>query len=476
MRWERLCVKKEEGGMGFKDLRGFNMAMIFKSKYFPHGDFLSATPGGSPSFAWKGICDTQENTNQNEGLEELTVCDPWMPGTKEWDGGLLEELFEPEDVEAILSIPTTHADGEDEILWHYGKFGEYSVKSAYKLYMETMAFRGALRSEGEWNAIWRLQLPPKVKHFLWRLARGVLPLRRNLWHRRIHVPGECGLCGQGTEDVFHEFKQCDEAKDCWREAGLSTEISNSVEGSNFKDWLLMICSEWRKETVGVWDVVMWSLWWERNQRVWNGESRPARIIVEAGINAKLEWEVARGVVDQNQGRREVRSRECGEWHVPPVGKLKCNIDASFKRDEHKWGCGMAIRDHNGNLVVFRTFWQMGDPSVQEGEGTVLLKTLEWMVERGYEEMIIEIDSAVVAAAVMSHSADSTEFGRIIALCSRFFVSYPQLQVRSVRRNRNRVADVLAHRSFSLVSPCVGHASSSWLKGALVERCTDLNRQ
>ncbi|CAN1799758.1 hypothetical protein LINPERHAP1_LOCUS22239 [Linum perenne] len=171
---------------------------------------------------------------------------------------------------------------------------------------------------------------------------------------------------------------------------------------------------------------MWSLWWERNQRVWNRESRPARLIVEVGINAKLEWEVARGVVDQDQARREVRSRECGEWHVPPVGKLKCNIHASFKRDEHKWGCGMAIRDHNGNLVVFWTFWQVGDPSVQEGEGTALLKTLEWMVERGYEEMIIEIDSAVVAAVVMSHSADSTEFRRIIALCRRFFVSYAQL--------------------------------------------------
>ncbi|CAN1823283.1 Uncharacterized mitochondrial protein AtMg00310 [Linum perenne] len=123
MRWERLCVKKEEGGMGFKDLHGFNMAMIFKSKYFPRGDFLSATPGGSPSFAWKGIWWLTPNTNQNEGLEELTICDMWMPGTKEWDEDLLEELFEPEDVEAILSIPITHADGEDEILWHYGKFG-----------------------------------------------------------------------------------------------------------------------------------------------------------------------------------------------------------------------------------------------------------------------------------------------------------------------------------------------------------------
>ncbi|CAN0857722.1 hypothetical protein LINGRAHAP2_LOCUS6887 [Linum grandiflorum] len=30
MRWERLCFRKEAGGMGFKDLYGFNLAMLGK--------------------------------------------------------------------------------------------------------------------------------------------------------------------------------------------------------------------------------------------------------------------------------------------------------------------------------------------------------------------------------------------------------------------------------------------------------------
>ncbi|CAN0846298.1 Uncharacterized mitochondrial protein AtMg00310 [Linum grandiflorum] len=69
MRWERLCVRKEYGGMGFKDLYGFNltmlgklgwpllsdstslMARILKAKYFPQGDFLSANLGSNPSLA-----------------------------------------------------------------------------------------------------------------------------------------------------------------------------------------------------------------------------------------------------------------------------------------------------------------------------------------------------------------------------------------------------------------------------------------
>ncbi|CAN0846297.1 hypothetical protein LINGRAHAP2_LOCUS4379 [Linum grandiflorum] len=51
MRWERLCVRKEYGGMGFKDLYGFNLTMILKAKYFPQGDFLSANLGSNPSLA-----------------------------------------------------------------------------------------------------------------------------------------------------------------------------------------------------------------------------------------------------------------------------------------------------------------------------------------------------------------------------------------------------------------------------------------
>ena len=66
--WEKLCLPKEAGGMGFHDLHHFNLVMlakqgwkliheteslvakILKAKYYLIGNFLTAHIGTSPSF------------------------------------------------------------------------------------------------------------------------------------------------------------------------------------------------------------------------------------------------------------------------------------------------------------------------------------------------------------------------------------------------------------------------------------------
>lgn len=78
MSWERLSKAKADGGMGFRGMGEFNKALlgkhcwrlatggssllekVFKSRYYPNGNFMTAKEGYQPSYAWKSIISARE--------------------------------------------------------------------------------------------------------------------------------------------------------------------------------------------------------------------------------------------------------------------------------------------------------------------------------------------------------------------------------------------------------------------------------
>lgn len=76
--WEKLCLAKEDGGMGFKDLECFNQALLakqawrviqceecllaklLKAKYYQHESFFQVQQRRNDSYAWKSILHGRE--------------------------------------------------------------------------------------------------------------------------------------------------------------------------------------------------------------------------------------------------------------------------------------------------------------------------------------------------------------------------------------------------------------------------------
>lgn len=75
--WEKMCLPKEQGGLGFRDLKTLNNSLlakqgrrlqnpsnslvyqVFKAKYFPHSNFVDAAMVSHPSYAWRSILVAQ---------------------------------------------------------------------------------------------------------------------------------------------------------------------------------------------------------------------------------------------------------------------------------------------------------------------------------------------------------------------------------------------------------------------------------
>lgn len=70
-----------------------------------------------------------------KGSNLLSYVDELInPVTGCWDEALVRDTFWDEDADFILCIPI-HEGMDDLIAWHFNKEGQFSVRSAYKVFM-----------------------------------------------------------------------------------------------------------------------------------------------------------------------------------------------------------------------------------------------------------------------------------------------------------------------------------------------------
>jgi hypothetical protein len=216
--WERLTYPKVLGGMGFRDRRNFNIAMlgkqgwrlmtrpdslgakVLKGRYFHEGDFLRCTRKKHSSHTWRAILSGREVLAQGlikrigDGSSTNIWRDRWLPNhfdarpltpqegqdveyvsdlmTDEgrWDENRIRQTFIPVDAAAILRTPI-QAQADDLWTWDHEKHGVYSVKSAYRL-LDSNRIRGnatdspSASGDEVWKLIWKLKVPPKNLSFL----------------------------------------------------------------------------------------------------------------------------------------------------------------------------------------------------------------------------------------------------------------------------------------------------------------------
>ncbi|CAJ2642321.1 unnamed protein product [Trifolium pratense] len=388
--WDRMTLPKSQGGMGFRDLHTFNMAMIAKQGWNimtrPHtlvaklfkarwsiGNGASIKIMSEP---WlRGEVGAWLPSPQPQGLHNFKVHDFMLHNVKMWDKEKIESIFPLHIANRILEIPLFNSVEEDKLVWIDNTHGNYSVKSGYKCMLD--------------------------------------------------VTGKV--------------------------AGLETIIQPRIQlAGNAKEIIHAICSAADEDTAGLFAMLVWVLWNNRNNKVWNDEHEPGSRL---GLKARQLWEEWALVQRMKQGRQTEQQQHQLRWQKPSTGWLKCNVDAGFHKNLNKTSTGWCLRDHLGRFVLAETTWMDGSCSVIEGESIALLEALKSLSQRGISHVIFETDSKSVVDATQHLHGGSSEFSFLICQINNLLSCNPNFMVKFIKRQANNVAHTLARAALSWSRRC-----------------------
>jgi hypothetical protein len=305
-----MTQPKAQGGMGFRDLHAFNLAMIakqgwnimtkphtlvaklYKARYFPNSSLFDSKIGHNPSYAWRGIWNARQilmhgcrwsvgsgaNINvmsdpwlrgssgawipspQSQGVHNLSVNELMVPNVKLWDKCRIESIFPTHIAKRIFEIPLFDTLEDDKLVWVDNTNGVYSVKSGYKVMLNITGKLHEVSLHESWHSLWNISAPPKAKHLLWRICQGCLPTRMRLQEKRVPCPLLCPLCNQENEDDWHVLFTCETSTHARHYAGLDSILLPRLQQClSAREVIFSVCSNEDKTIAGLFPVMVWIL-------------------------------------------------------------------------------------------------------------------------------------------------------------------------------------------------------------------------
>ncbi|KAM1599971.1 hypothetical protein ACFXTN_022494 [Malus domestica] len=126
-----------------------------------------------------------------------------------WQLDSITDLLSIEDRETILTTPISDPTKYDRLVWSGDRKSKFSVKSGYRWLHDRNGRSHPPRQSGPdtfepklWNYIWSLDVPPKIRNFMWRALRRGLATKLRLLIRRCATSPLCPFCGSSEESLL----------------------------------------------------------------------------------------------------------------------------------------------------------------------------------------------------------------------------------------------------------------------------------
>ncbi|KAA3477311.1 Ribonuclease H-like superfamily protein [Gossypium australe] len=269
--WRKLGDLKEDGGMGFRVMSKFNIALLAKQGWrlicYPDS-LLARSLGNLPSFTWriKDLLEKGMRWRVGSG-EHISIWNGAWVHENKWREELIRNTFHQEEAEKILCIPIPSEKEADSMVWSAEASGTYTVRSGYKLLLQNDQDINLQTSQSQYKPLykknWLMDLPTKIKILVWKSLNNFLPTQTNLFRRKLVSSTTCPRCSQNEETMEHVFRDCPLVHDIWARLGIGWTLDQNQ--FQFKDWIKGIFENQSNHKVRTVMCALWAVWTARNK-------------------------------------------------------------------------------------------------------------------------------------------------------------------------------------------------------------------
>lgn len=130
------------------------------------------------------------------------------------------------------------------------------------------------------------------------------------------------------------------------------------------------------------------------------------------------------------------------WCPPEEGRLKCNVSVGFNIISGTTNRGWCVRDNLDRFVFTGVAWDLGLHPILEAEALALKEATHGVITIQMKNITFESDSQRVTQAIWSNNNGIYEFSFIILSIHNLLQSYPNFEIKFVKRQANTVAHSL----------------------------------
>ncbi|XP_062021216.1 uncharacterized protein LOC133737727 [Rosa rugosa] len=458
--WERLCLTKHEGGMGFKNIYGYNLAMLakqgwrliynpnsliaqlYKARYYLNDSFWEAELGDAPSFSWRSILQGRPvlhvgiHWRVGDGCDINIWRDKWIPncaqylihkpphctlkqvsklidvGSRSWKEDVIRGVFPSDIADKILCIP---------------------------LSMRTMGHQGDPFLP-LWKRLWQANIPGKVQICLWRACNDLLPTKATLLRKGYTGDTNCLLCLAKFEDKAHIFCKCPTAQTILSPPPFNLQPS-LLPSIDFKEWMLDHALNLRLDTFDKLLMVIWALWKNKNNKFGLGTCQSPNDIVFGTLSWLDEFRKA-----QNAKHKPIEKPR-RTWKPDAQGRWKVNIDGSFLPNQTRGGLGGVLHDAQGSFKAAFVMPVQHVAGAKQVELLALKTSLELLQAFPNQPVVIETNCLEATTDLANPRYDMLEYAGILDDITLALQAKPEVQINFAPRLCNMVAHRLASLAF-----------------------------